>query len=311
MAPPTAMPTAPSRAELRALAILSRQGAELAAAQNAPHAGVFAPDDARLAEGERRRALKPAATLPCAAVAAWLSRDWIEQIKTPGRAGSASLPQKLRRWRLTPAGAAAARRWTHVNAQSRANLAAANASAAESPMQAQHRVYARQALAPQPGEAECDAPPRRRVNTAESPLAWLARRKDRQGRPFLTAAEVEAGERLRADFEAAQLGPRLAQNWSRFLAVVDEAAPMGGGAPLGSPPAERVSAALRALGPGLADAVWRACCLIEGLEALEQDLGWSSRSGKVVLKIALQRLAAHYGLERGGPEQAPVRAWRA
>ena len=58
---------------------------------------------------------------------------------------------------------------------------------------------------------------------------------------------------------------------------------------------DRVSAALAVVGPGLADAVLRVCCFLEGLEACERRMGWSARSGKVVLKIALQRLAVHYG----------------
>ena len=57
---------------------------------------------------------------------------------------------------------------------------------------------------------------------------------------------------------------------------------------------DRVSEALRALGPGLADVVLRVCCFLEGIEAAERRMGWASRSGKVVLRIALQRLAAHY-----------------
>ena len=59
---------------------------------------------------------------------------------------------------------------------------------------------------------------------------------------------------------------------------------------------ERVTRALSALGPGLSDVALRVCCFLEGLEACERRMGWSARSGKVVLKIALQRLSEHYGL---------------
>ena len=53
---------------------------------------------------------------------------------------------------------------------------------------------------------------------------------------------------------------------------------------------------MEALGPGLSDIVFRICCFLEGLETAEKRLGWSARSGKVVLKIALERLAVHYGI---------------
>ena len=55
----------------------------------------------------------------------------------------------------------------------------------------------------------------------------------------------------------------------------------------------RVAKAMEALGPGLSDIVFRICCFLEGLETAEKRLGWSARSGKVVLKIALERLR-HY-----------------
>jgi hypothetical protein len=62
-----------------------------------------------------------------------------------------------------------------------------------------------------------------------------------------------------------------------------------------------VSRALRDLGPGLGDMVLRCCCFLEGLEAAEKRMGWSARSGKIVLRIALQRLKRHYA-ETYGPE---------
>ena len=58
----------------------------------------------------------------------------------------------------------------------------------------------------------------------------------------------------------------------------------------------RVAAALRDLGPGLGDVLLRCCCLLEGLENAEKQLGWSARSGKIVLRIALQRLKRYYQL---------------
>jgi hypothetical protein len=135
-----------------------------------------------------------------------------------------------------------------------------------------------------------------RYNMAESPLALLARRRDKDGQAFLTDRMVLAGERLREDFELAQMGPRVAQNWDRFLTAGDRGAFAGDGGMAEGPKAarDRVLAALTDLGPGLGDVVLRCCCFLEGLEQLEKRMGWSARSGKIVLRIALQRLCRHY-----------------
>lgn len=136
---------------------------------------------------------------------------------------------------------------------------------------------------------------RLRVNLSESPLLVLARRRDRDGRPFLTPEMVAAGERLREDFELAQMGPRVAQNWDRFLTSGIDVSRGGAGYGGGSDSARaRVDAALRDLGPGMGDMVLRVCCFLEGVEATEQRLGWSARSGKIVLRLALMRLDRHY-----------------
>ncbi|MBT8425009.1 MAG: helix-turn-helix domain-containing protein [Silicimonas sp.] len=133
-----------------------------------------------------------------------------------------------------------------------------------------------------------------RYNASESPLSALARRRDKDGNPFLSADLVAAGERLREDFELAQLGPRVTQNWDRFLTAGTRGDFNSGGDTGSGNAKDRVMHALRDLGPGLGDVVLRTCCFLEGMEAVERRMGWSARSGKIVLRIALMRLKSHY-----------------
>ncbi|UVO50317.1 DUF6456 domain-containing protein [Sphingomonas sp. SUN019] len=126
------------------------------------------------------------------------------------------------------------------------------------------------------------------VNLAESPLGWL------RSRGLVDARQFEAGERLRGDYERASIAPRVTMSWT---ARVD-----GGGGD-GLTPGEaqvaakrRFDAAIAATGPGLSDVLWRVVCAGEGLPAAEKELGWPARSGRVVLGLALDRLADHYGL---------------
>lgn len=164
---------------------------------------------------------------------------------------------------------------------------------AQSPFAEQHRAWGRRNTA---GTAR--GPMRR--NLAESPLTVLTRRRDPKGNPFLSADMVAAGERLREDFELAQMGPHVGQNWERFLTGGERGSFSGSGPCEGPPEARhRVMEALKALGPGLGDIVLRVCCFLEGLETAEKRMGWSARSGKVVLRIALQQLAHHYARIHG------------
>jgi transposase-like protein len=137
---------------------------------------------------------------------------------------------------------------------------------------------------------------RNRYCVPDSPLTLLARRRDKDGNLFLSDDLVAAGERLREDFELSQMEPGMAQNWDAFL--TGRTGPGVGGAdnPSSAPSAarSRMASALRELGPGLGDVALRCCCYLEGLETAERRMGWSARSGKIVLRIALQRLKRHY-----------------
>ena len=125
------------------------------------------------------------------------------------------------------------------------------------------------------------------VNLAESPLSWL------HARGHLTDAQFAAGECLRRDFERAQLAPSVTMRW-------DPVRVQGGGEP-GLNSSERQTAArqrfdgaVNTAGPGLSDILWRVVCAGAGLPDAERALGWPVRSGKLVLRLALDRVAGYY-----------------
>lgn len=126
------------------------------------------------------------------------------------------------------------------------------------------------------------------VNMGESPLSWL------HARGHLNERHYVAGEKLRCDWEKAGLGPRVTMRW--------DASPTAGRGGEGRPDPtlaqlsarERFDGAIRSAGPGLADILWRVACAGEGLVAAERALGWPTRAGKLVLTLALDRVATWY-----------------
>jgi hypothetical protein len=128
------------------------------------------------------------------------------------------------------------------------------------------------------------------VNLTESPLGWLFTRG------LLSQRQFDAGERLRADWERAQLAPRITMAW--------DAAPLakgrGGSAAEPDLTGAQIDAkrpfndAVASAGPGLADILWRVVCAGEGMRDAETALGWPARAAKLVLTFALDRVADYY-----------------
>jgi hypothetical protein len=150
------------------------------------------------------------------------------------------------------------------------------------------------------------------VDDAESPLAWLARRRGRGGATLIDAAQFEAGERLRADFTFGQLMPRTTSDWSAAVASTRRGS--GGGAAEMTEAAlaarQRVGRALDAVGPEFAGVLLDVCCFLKGLEDVERERRWPLRSAKVVLQLALDALARHYGYRRQlRGRRGAMRAW--
>ena len=139
------------------------------------------------------------ATLARAVAQAFVLKDWIGCY----RAG------KITRYRITEAGRAALRRFLAEKHQRK--VEARGMAEAPSPFLAQHAEIA------ETPRRSGDGAEMLRINLAESPLGALARRRGRDGQPFLGTELVLAGETLREDFERAQMGPKVGQNWDRFL----------------------------------------------------------------------------------------------
>ncbi len=130
------------------------------------------------------------------------------------------------------------------------------------------------------------------VNLAESPLAWLHARGHLQARLF------DAGEALRADYERAGLAPSVTMRWNPVR--------IAGRSCAGLHPAERQIAAkarfdgaMAAAGKGLSDVLWHVVCACESLPEAERALEWPVRSAKLVLRLALDRVADYYRLPGG------------
>ncbi len=139
-----------------------------------------------------------------------------------------------------------------------------------------------------------------RVNLSESPLGWL------RARGMVTERQFEGGELLRQDYERAQLSPRVTMNWG--------APPLGGGARGAPDPAgathrhiaakARFDGAISKAGPGLSDILWRVICAGESVPTAERALGWPLRAGRLVLTLALDRVADYYQI-RNARDAAP------
>lgn len=248
---------------MQALRRLSAPEAMLAIAMGMEQ-GVILQD---LASGEPEHGSK----LPADTAMTMALRGWIGCRNTTGR---------VLRYRITPTGRTALRELTAATE----NHARAMA---EAPQSFEH--------APKGVGTWADAAVETRIAMQESPVVGLSRRRDRDGNPFLNRAMVRASERLREDFELAQVAAQ--RNGESALDWDDVLTSMNAQTEFTLPETSafaQIKAVLVFLGPGLSEVAVRCCCFLEGLETTEKQMGWAARSGKVVLRIALQRLVLYY-----------------
>lgn len=135
----------------------------------------------------------------------------------------------------------------------------------------------------------------------------------RDSSPFLLPHHVEAAWRLARLFERAHLRQRVTMSYDPTRT---------GGRSSGSPVQGELSASAADARKHLADlaalmptdcwaVLFDICGLDQGLQDVETARDWPRRGGKLVLRIALSHLAAHYGLdaEAQGREAMRQRHW--
>jgi hypothetical protein len=165
------------------------------------------------------------------------------------------------------------------------------------PFQAQHQLRIPAVVNDRDGIAQ-----QVEVNQGEDPLGWLLYRR------VISEAQYDAGERLRRDFTLAKVTPRLGMDLQ--APVVLRSRTSSDAAPDRVIAArQRFRAAMRAVGPGLCDLLFDICCDLKGLEDSGSERGWPRRSAKVVLLLALDRLAEHYGIATIAPSRGRMRSW--
>src|SRR5690606_37008555 len=124
-------------------------------------------------------------------------------------------------------------------------------------------------------------------------------RRDKDGHPLISAEQLAAGERLAADLWRARMTPRVTAVWTGVPGDGSgrRSAP-GVGIDIADsviPAKVRVEGALDAARSELAGPLIDVCGHMLGLGDIERLNGLPMRSGKMLLRTALTRLARHYG----------------
>lgn len=245
---------------------------------------------------EELRLLRRLAT-PCVALVRCAPDRWsVAPAGDRRRRALASLTDSQVR-ALTASGAVAGGETRVLTAEGRARFARLSLAGAdgEQAFAAQHRRLAMRQADGVPGE------PGVPVNLAESPLGRIGRCASGPG--ALSAAELQAGERLREDLVRSPYNARVTMDWDAPPAGKG-AARAGGRDPAGAADAAlaartRVNAALEHVGEPfsgvLLDLLWREL----PLQAIERARNWPARTGRLGVKLALARLAQHYGFVTG------------
>ena len=145
------------------------------------------------------------------------------------------------------------------------------------------------------------------IDENESPLARMHAAPPDHGKALIDDLQFLAGERFRRDFTLANLMPRLVADLEAPVVAGRRGAAHGEFSDIVVTARQRFSRAVEAMGPDLSGIAIDVCCHLKDPAAA----GTSSPDNTtlVVLRLALDRLAIHYGFV--ARVRTRVRAWQA
>lgn len=165
------------------------------------------------------------------------------------------------------------------------------------PFRHQHSAYMSKESLPDPET-------RKTVLRDENPVIWLYRRAGSgkaDGLHAVGRTHVIAAERLRSDFEKGNITLGVRSNWLSPVGCVTQTRSAAGEtssklSDMALSARERFRRAVDYARPEFGPVLVRVCCHSESLEDLEKHYKWPRRSAKIILGLALNRLARHYGI---------------
>ena len=138
-----------------------------------------------------------------------------------------------------------------------------------------------------------------RRRNAHHILRRLSKERGPNNMRFLSVAEVQAGELFQRDYNRFYGGDKITQSVDKIR--VDQSGQNGTELEMMRrlDSGRAYQAAIDVLGPSLDQAALVICGERKSLDQLEREQSWSRGSGRVILKLALQRLALQYGTTPG------------
>ena len=144
-----------------------------------------------------------------------------------------------------------------------------------------------------------------------APLLKLYNRQRNIAHKYLTEVHLCAGQKLFAQFIKANLRPNVTMNWEN-LQSVKQSHHMGvkqdGFSETNYVARRELYESLAHVGQEFAAILVEVCLFGNGLEATEKAMNWPARSAKLLLTMALDRLAEHYHMT---PLDRPVNKYLA
>ncbi|WP_196259276.1 DUF6456 domain-containing protein [Pelagibacterium limicola] len=130
---------------------------------------------------------------------------------------------------------------------------------------------------------------------------------------FLEPHHLEAARRVARLFERAHLMQRTTIRYTPQPAAGRNTGVHGQITDMAADARAALAQIHRLLPADCASVVMDVCCYEKGLQAIEAERGWPRRSAKLVLRIGLDHLAAHFGLSpvARGPRAAGTAGWMA